>query len=111
MWKVRSCGDTPVERGAWASGASVIAVAGPPSSVASAARVWGSFFMMSLERPDLRRNRVHRLRLEVHGLVLEAVAFAEPERVLHPLRVVAPVRRDRVVDRPLVVGDGMGAAA
>src|SRR4051794_20395778 len=111
MWNVRSCGDTPVERGAWASGASVIAVAVPASSLASAARVWGSFFMMLLERPDLRRNRVHRLGLEVHRLVVEAVAFAEPERVLHPLGVVAPVRRDGIVDRPLVVGHRVRAAA
>src|SRR4029078_4015134 len=107
----RSCVETPVERGAWASGAVVIAVAVPPSSDASAARGWASLFMVSLERADLRRNRPDRVRTQVHGLVLEAVAFAEPERVLHPLGVVAAVRRDRIVDRALVVVDGVGGAA
>src|SRR6476659_577053 len=98
MRKVRSCAETPVERGSCASTAVVIAATVPPSSEASAARVRASFFMMSLERPDLRRNRLDRLRLQVHRLVLEAIAFAEPEGVLHPLGIVAPVRRDRVVD-------------
>src|SRR6218665_798689 len=51
--------------------------------------------LLCSECPDLRRNAVHRQRLEVHRLVAEPVAGAVPEAVLEPLRGVAAQRGGR----------------
>ncbi len=63
------------------------------------------------ERADLGRHAVHGQGLEVHGLVGEAVASAVPQRVLHPLLVVAAQREVGVVGGVLVVVHRMRAAA
>src|SRR5580765_5826744 len=62
----------------------------------------------SLERPNLGRHRLDAERLELHRLVVEPIAFAVPERVLHPDLVVAAVR---VLGRVGVIIDGVRAAA
>src|SRR4051812_13387680 len=98
MLNVRRWVAPGVGRGSWASGAVATAAAVPAVSDASLARVTNSFFIVLLERPHLRRDRFDRLRLQVDRLVRQPVAFAEPERVLHPFGVVAAVRRDRIVD-------------
>src|ERR1019366_4272093 len=72
--------------------------------------VWSSGSFAS-ERAHLRRNGVDRQRCQLHRLVVEPVAFAEPERVLHPLGVVATVRKFGIVDRALVFEDVVRAAA
>mmetsp|Transcript_21674 Transcript_21674/g.84431 ORF Transcript_21674/g.84431 Transcript_21674/m.84431 type:complete len:640 (+) Transcript_21674:4098-6017(+) len=60
------------------------------------------------EGADLRRDRFNGERLEVDRLVIQAVAFGVPQRVLHPLLVVAAVR---VGGGVAVVIDRVGAAA